>query len=98
MTTKKQHLSDEKRAEELLDVLSQHWRADSQRSWSVIDYVREEVTRQRHDVTQLGGIRRVAWMLDAWAYALAEFNVRSPKPTLDHAIELGPCRQALPVL
>lgn len=36
----------------------------------VIDYVREEVERQGHDVYTLDGIERVGWMLNAWAYAL----------------------------
>jgi hypothetical protein len=29
------------------------------RTWSVIDYVREEVTRQGHDISQLDGMERV---------------------------------------
>ena len=38
--------------------------------WDVVDYVREEVSRQGHDVQSLDGIERVGWMLDAWSCAL----------------------------
>lgn len=41
-----------------------------EKTWSVIDYVREEVRRQGHDVTMVDGIERVSWMLGAWAQAL----------------------------
>ena len=37
---------------------------------NVIEYVTEEVTRQGHDVLKVDGIKRVSWMLDAWAYAI----------------------------
>lgn len=37
--------------------------------WGVIDYCREEVSRQGHDVSALDGIARVGWMLDAWSVA-----------------------------
>ena len=37
---------------------------------NVIDYCKEEVRRQGHDVDTLDGILRVGWMLDAWAFAL----------------------------
>jgi hypothetical protein len=39
---------------------------------NVIDYVREEVHRQGHNVAALDGIARVGWMLDAWCWALSE--------------------------
>ena len=37
----------------------------------VIDYVKEEVSRQGHDVFALDGIERVGWMLDAWSFVLS---------------------------
>lgn len=36
----------------------------------VLDYIIEEVTRQGHDVSQLDGIQRVMWMLNAWVRAI----------------------------
>lgn len=33
----------------------------------VVSYCTEEVRRQGHDVAALNGIRRVGWMLEAWA-------------------------------
>jgi len=53
----------------------------------VIDYVREEVSRQGHDVFALDGIERVGWMLGAWCTALERAAERSP--TLSDIIELG---------
>ncbi len=58
----------------------------SERDWSVIDYVAEEVTRQGHDIHSLDGIERVGWMLDAWSYALARAQA---KPTMWDAVMLG---------
>lgn len=52
---------------------------------NVIEYVTEEVRRQGHDITALDGIERVAWMLDAWRYAL----IRENKPDIFDVIELG---------
>lgn len=37
---------------------------------TVIEYCTEEVWREGHDITQLDGIERVGWMLNAWAYAI----------------------------
>jgi hypothetical protein len=54
---------------------------------NVIEYVTEEVRRQGHDVTVLDGIERVAWMLDAWTYALYVCGQR--RPTIDDAEALG---------
>lgn len=53
----------------------------------VIDYCAEEVSRQGHDITQLEGIIRVGWMLDAWATALplADYGL----PTVHDVIMLG---------
>lgn len=45
------------------------------RPLSVIEYVTEEVSRQGHNVLALDGLQRVAWMLDAWCWALD----RSPR-------------------
>lgn len=45
---------------------------------NVIDYCREEVRRQGHDIAALDGIERVGWMLDAWAYALDVAQHRLP--------------------
>ena len=53
----------------------------------VVEYVTEEVSRQGHDVTQLDGIERVGWMLDAWSYALRCQHWATP--TVDDAIVLG---------
>ena len=46
---------------------------------TVVEYCQEEVSRQGHDITQLDGIQRTAWMLDGWVYALKESEkVRYP--------------------
>jgi hypothetical protein len=55
---------------------------------NVIDYVREEVTRQGHDVETLDGIERVGWMLDAWSYALV-LSHEWPRPSMVESITLG---------
>lgn len=52
---------------------------------TVIEYVTEEVTRQGHDTKTLDGIERVGWMLNAWSFALGEFN----RPTISSAILIG---------
>lgn len=46
--------------------------------WTVIDYVREEVSRQGHDVYTLDGIERVGWMLNAWSGALELIEAGDP--------------------
>lgn len=51
----------------------------------VIDYVREEVRRQGHDVRSRDGIERVGWMLEAWSYALQQ----GCPPSVDDTIILG---------
>lgn len=45
---------------------------------SVIEYCTEEVGRQGHDTSELDGIERVGWMLDAWSLALDWSTHRSP--------------------
>ncbi len=45
------------------------------------DYIREEVRRQGHDVTQAEGQLRIAWMWDAWEWARAQAQ-RDVLPTL----------------
>lgn len=54
--------------------------------WRVIDYVREEVLRQGHDIDDLDGVERTGWMLDGWSYALACSETR---PSIQSAIALG---------
>ena len=39
---------------------------------TVITYCTEEVSRQGHDIRAWDGVQRTAWMLNAWAYALAQ--------------------------
>lgn len=56
------------------------------KNWTVIDYVREEVSRQGHDIHALDGIERVGWMLDAWSYAL---DNRNRKPENSDVVEIG---------
>ena len=53
---------------------------------NVIDYVREEVRRQGHDVEALDGLLRVGWMLNAWSHAL---TMKTLTPTIDSALVLG---------
>lgn len=53
---------------------------------AVIYYVIEEVHRQGHDVSQLDGIERVGWMLDAWSFVLNELGA-STKFVTEAAIE-----------
>jgi hypothetical protein len=60
-----------------------------EKSWTVVDYVREEVTRQGHDITTLDGIERVGWMLDAWSYALRKQYDTYTRPTIKDVIALG---------
>jgi hypothetical protein len=55
---------------------------------SVIDYCAEEVRRQGHDTTQLDGIERVGWMLDAWSYALSWATI-DPRPSIGHLHSIG---------
>jgi hypothetical protein len=51
----------------------------------IIDYVTEEVWRQGHDVTESDGLIRVAWMLDAWVYAMG----LKGSLTLKHIVNIG---------
>jgi hypothetical protein len=56
----------------------------------VVSYVTEEVERQGHDVWVLDGIERVAWMLEAWCWAIVQSQQRiETKPTVQDAIYLG---------
>lgn len=57
----------------------------------VVAYCAQEVMRQGHDTEQLDGIERVGWMLDAWAYALAQRTSDDVKPTIGDVIEIGKC-------
>lgn len=54
----------------------------------VIEYITEEVRRQGHDVLALDGIRRVGWMLNAWAIALSN-NLRRDNLVLAKIEVLG---------
>lgn len=38
---------------------------------NVIDYITEEVRRQGHDVTQVGGLERVGWPDDLFGERIA---------------------------
>lgn len=42
---------------------------------NVIDYCKEEVRRQGHDITEHEGIERTAWMLHAWSTAIVQSGV-----------------------
>lgn len=53
----------------------------------VVDYCAEEVTRQGHNISDLDGIERVGWMLNAWGYAL-EHSVYA-RPDVHCAITMG---------
>jgi hypothetical protein len=55
----------------------------------VIEYIVEEVRRQRHNVLTLDGIERVGWMADAWSYAAWCALGKEIKPILEDAIVLG---------
>ena len=66
------------------------------RHHSVAAYCEEEVRRQGHDIAQLDGIQRVAWMLEAWAWMLAWFGEyvyeakpRAELPTVNDIMTLG---------
>jgi hypothetical protein len=56
---------------------------------AIVEYVTEEVRRQGHDVTSEDGLLRVAWMLKAWVYALAE-RVDDRLTVMD-IINIGKC-------
>lgn len=53
--------------------------SDREVEWSIVDYCREEVRRQGHDITKPAGIIRVAGMLQAWEHAL-EYSVVGKPP------------------
>lgn len=55
------------------------------RQLTVVEYCVEEVERQGHDTSQLNGIERIGWMLDAWSYALRESE--HTRPIALHDIE-----------
>lgn len=56
---------------------------------TVLEYCMEEVTRQGHNVREfMDGGRRVAWMMNGWAYAV-QTNQHYKKPTIDDAFTLG---------
>lgn len=55
----------------------------------IVLYVTEEVARQGHDVTQLDGIRRTWWMLEAWDLALSRRETGQRSPTVADAEDLG---------
>lgn len=84
---KSKYVADELKAEQLVGVLAKNWEEVRREKWSVVDYVREEVKRQGYDVAEPEGIRRVAWMLEAWAMA-CNFS-SSSLPSLDDAITLA---------
>ena len=52
----------------------------------VIEYVREEVWRQGHNIDTIDGIQRVGWMLNAWSYALGELP---RKPAARDMVAIG---------
>jgi len=54
----------------------------------VIGYVTEEVERQGHDVTQIDGIERVGWMLNAWCWALGR-STHNENIQIDDIVRLG---------
>lgn len=56
---------------------------------AVIEYVTEEVRRQGHDVTELDGIERVGWMLNAWSYALRIAEIDDSLLSLTHISLIG---------
>ena len=52
------------------------------------DYIREEVSRQGHDVTQAEGQLRIAWMWEAWEWARVRSHDRQ-HPSLDDIEYIG---------
>jgi len=56
--------------------------------WTIVEYVTEEVFRQGHDVTHPEGLKRVANMLDAWAWAMARSTLRD-HPSIADVMRLG---------
>lgn len=66
------------------------WDVPSRRL-TVVEYCTEEVERQGHDTSQLDGIERVGWMLDAWAYTLRETEHNINKPIALHDIKRIGC-------
>ena len=61
--------------------------------WTVIDYVREEVRRQGHDIFALDGIERVGWMLNGWSFALEKCHRQFYKPEIRHIGQLVEIRK-----
>lgn len=55
----------------------------------VIEYIVEEVERQGHNTHDLDGIQRVAWMTNAWAYAMKRSTHEDPQLRVQDAIKLG---------
>ncbi len=55
----------------------------------VVSYVTEEVSRQGHDVQSFDGLKRVAWMMEAWCEAV--WHAERGKPTVSVAEMLGRC-------
>ena len=53
------------------------------------DYIREEVSRQGHDVTQAEGQLRIAWMWDAWEWAQARSHDSQRPLSLDDIAHIG---------
>lgn len=62
-----------------------------EQAWSspVVRYCTEEVARQGHNVTKLDGIRRTAWMLSAWDYAMSQRELGHKKPTVSDVEQIG---------
>ena len=52
------------------------------------EYVIREVVRQGHDITNVDGIRRVGYMLNAWAYAL-DLSYEIEKPSISEMIDVA---------
>lgn len=55
---------------------------------TVAEYCQEEVERQGHDIYTLDGIERIAWLMEAWAYAIEE-SAEYARPSLSHAVTIG---------
>jgi len=64
-------------------------RHSRQVAWDVPSYCAEEVRRQGHDINTSDGVDRVAWMLNAWVWALRYGWDGFMAPTLDDLTALG---------
>jgi hypothetical protein len=62
--------------------------AADDKKWTIVDYVREEVARQGHDITKPEGLYRVGWMLEAWGRAIARSTLRN-HPSIHDVQYLG---------